>query len=222
MSRPRTLLALVVAGGAGCLLLVYLSSTGQLPPQLAVALALAPLFIGALAIGWRSRWRRSIFVVLAVAAAAAVHYRNALSQHVTALWLLQHVGGHATLAAVFGRTLLPGEEPLATRVARAVLPSMPPEVVRYSRGVTLAWTVYFVVMAILSLILYVGAGPARWSVFATLVSGPLVALMFVLEFALRRFMVPASHRASIAQTVAGFRALMRPQPSNLPARTSNG
>ena len=64
-------------------------------------------------------------------------------------------------------------------------------------------------MSVLSLALFFGAGPAVWSTFATLVSGPLVALMFVLEFAVRRFMVPASHRATIAQTVAGFRALMR-------------
>jgi hypothetical protein len=53
--------------------------------------------------------------------------------------------------------------------------------------------------------------------FATLVSGPLVALMFGAEFALRRYLVPASHRASIAQTVAGFRALTRtPAPCAIP------
>lgn len=222
MIRPRSLLALLVAGAAGCLVLVYLSSTGRLPPALAVGTALAPLFVAALALGWRTRWRGTVLFALLIAVAAAVRYRDVLSQHVTALWLLQHVGGHAALAAVFGRTLLPGEEPLATRVARAVLPSMPPEVVRYSRGVTVAWTVYFVVMAVLSLALYVGAGPARWSIFATLVSGPLVALMFVLEFTVRRFMVPASHRASIAQTVAGFRALMRSRQESLSAGAPHG
>jgi uncharacterized membrane protein len=38
-------------------------------------------------------------------------------------------------------------------VARAVLPSMPPAVVRYTRGVTVAWTVYFVVMTVVSVAL---------------------------------------------------------------------
>jgi uncharacterized membrane protein len=220
---PRTVLALVVAGAAGGLLLVYLSSTGRLPPPVSVGVALTPLLVGALIVSWRSRWRLPVLFVALVAVAGAVTYRVELSRHVAALWLLQHVGGHAVLAIVFGRTLLPGEQPLATRVARAVLPSMPAEVVRYTRGVTLAWTIYFVTMAVLSLALYLGVGAEAWSTFATLVSGPLVALMFVLEFALRRFTVPASHRASIAQTVAGFRALKRTRDEpNLHTRPSHG
>lgn len=209
MIGPRTVLALVVAGAAGGLAIVHLSSTGRLPPSVSVVVALAPLLLLALAFAWRSRWRAPVLLAVLAGAGAAVHFRAGLSQHVPALWLLQHVGGHGALAIVFGRTLLPGEVPLATRVARSVLPSMPPEVVRYTRGVTIAWTLYFVAMTALSVALYLGAGPAAWSTFATLVSGPLVGLMFVLEFALRRFMVPASHRATIAQTVTGFRALMR-------------
>jgi uncharacterized membrane protein len=220
---PRTVLALVVAGAAGGLLLVYLSSTGRLPPTISVLVALTPLLAAAVALAWRSRWRGPALVAVVAAVGAAVHFRAGLSQHVPALWLLQHVGGHGALAILFGRTLLPGAVPLATRVARAVLPSMPPEVVRYTRGVTVAWTLYFVAMAVLSLAVYVGAGSAAWSTFATLVSGPLVALMFVLEFALRRFNVPASHRATIAQTVAGFRALMRARGhSGLHAGPSHG
>jgi hypothetical protein len=47
--------------------------------------------------------------------------------------------------------------------------------------------------------------------------------MFVLEFAVRRRLLPASHCASIAQTVAGFRALMRdPAARALPARQPHG
>jgi hypothetical protein len=48
--------------------------------------------------------------------------------------------------------------------------------------------------------------------------------MFVLEFAMRRRVLPASHCASIAQTVAGFRRLVRAPaaPSTLPARQSHG
>lgn len=203
------MLALVVAGAAGGLALVHLSSTGRLPPSVSVLVALAPLILLAFAFTWHSRWRGPVALAVIALVGAAVHFRADLAQHVPALWLLQHVAGHGALAIMFARTLLPGEVPLATRVARAVLPSMPTAVVRYTRGVTVAWTLYFVAMAVLSLALYLSAGPAAWSTFATLVSGPLVGLMFVLEFALRRFMVPASHRATIAQTVAGFRTLMR-------------
>jgi len=57
-------------------------------------------------------------------------------------------------------------------------------------GVTLAWTIYFVAMTVISVALYVGSSTRTWSTFATVVSGPLVAVMFVLEFALRRRCFP--------------------------------
>ena len=217
MTSPRAVLATVVVVGALGLGLAFLSSTGRLPPPLAVGVAVAPALAGAVAVAWRTslRWPTA-GVALALLVAAALH-AGELSRHIRMLWFLQHAAGHALLALVFGRTLLPGAEPLATRVARAVLPSMPPAVVGYTRGVTVAWTVYFVVMTVVSVALYVGASAATWSMFATLVSGPLVALMFGAEFALRRYLVPASHRASIAQTVAGFRALTRtPAPCAIP------
>ncbi len=209
MIRQLAALAAVVAGAAACLVLAYLSSSGRLPPLLSVGIALTPLLAGAIALSWRSRLRWAVLLGVVALVVAAALQLDRLAQHVSALWFVQHVAGHAMLALVFGRTLLPGEMPLATRIAQAVLPSMPPAVVQYSRGVTLAWTIYFVTMAVVSVALYFGSSTAVWSTFATAVSGPLVALMFVLEFAVRRCVLPASHCASIAQTVAGFRALMR-------------
>jgi len=220
----RVVLAAVVAGAAGCLALAYLSSSGRLPPLLSVGIALTPLLAGAVALSWRSRLRWPVLLAAATLVVAAVLQLDWLAQHVSALWFVQHVAGHALLALVFGRTLLPGEIPLATRIAQAVLPSMPVAVVQYSRGVTLAWTIYFVTMAVVSVALYFGSSTAIWSTFATAVSGPLVALMFVVEFAVRRSVLPASHCATIAQTVAGFRALMREPATRpaLPARQSHG
>lgn len=69
--------------------------------------------------------------------------------------------------------------------------------------------IYFVAMTLLSVVLYVAGSAAVWATLVTLVSGPLVALILVSEFALRGRVLPASHCASIAQTVTGFRSLMR-------------
>lgn len=224
MITQRVALAAALAGAAACLALAYLSSTGRLPPLLSVGISLVAPLVGAVALSWRTRWRGLVlFVAIALAVIAALHL-DELAQRVSALWFIQHAGAHALLAIVFGRTLLPGETPLATRIAHAVLPSMPPEVVRYSRGVTVAWTIYFIAMTALSVLLYFGASTATWSAFATFVSGPLVAVMFALEFALRRRVLPASHCASIAETVAGFRRLMRvpAAPPTAPARQPHG
>jgi uncharacterized membrane protein len=198
----------VAAGAAGFLAVAYLSSTGALPPLLAVSVALAPLLAGAVALSWRSRLRWPVTLAALALVGAALLFQARLSQHISALWFVQHAGGNGLLAIYFGRTLRPGEVPLVTRIAGAVLPSMSTAVVQYSRGVTMAWTVFFIAMMLLSIGLYFGSSTAVWSTFATLVSGPLVVLMFVLEFALRRRTLPADQCATIAQSVAGFRALV--------------
>ena len=194
--------------GAAFLTLAFLGSSGRLPPPASVAFALFPPLAGVVAVCWRTRARWVALAGVIGVLAVALAYSSSLAAHVSALWFVEHVSINLLLAAFFGRTLLPGTEPLITRIARAMRPSMPQEVVEYTRAVTVAWTIYFAVMAALSITLYFGSSIAIWSAFATFVSGPGVALMFLFEFALRRRRVPGSH-ASIAQSIAGFRALVQ-------------
>lgn len=194
--------------GAVFLTLAFLGSSGRLPPPASVAFALFPPLAGVVAVCWRTRARWVALAGVIGVLAVALAYSSSLAAHVSALWFVEHVSINLLLAAFFGRTLLPGAEPLITRIARAMRPSMPQEVVEYTRAVTVAWTIYFAVMAALSITLYFGSSVAVLSAFATFVSGPAVALMFLFEFALRRRRVPGSH-ASIAQSIAGFRALVQ-------------
>ena len=216
--------------GAVFLTLAFLGSSGRLPPPASVAFALFPPLAGVVAVCWRTRARWVALAGVAGVLAVALAYSSSLAAHVSALWFVEHVSINLLLAAFFGRTLLPGAEPLITRIARAMRPSMPQEVVEYTRAVTVAWTIYFAVMAALSMTADLAHSTLRCrllamdsmkleaycsifffitsSVFATFVSGPGVALMFLFEFALRRRRVPGSH-ASIAQSIAGFRALVQ-------------
>jgi len=195
--------------GAVFLTLAFLGSSGRLPPPASVALALFPSLAGVVAVCWRTRARWVALAGVAGVLAVALVYSSSLAAHVSTLWFVEHVSINLLLAAFFGRTLLPGAEPLVTRIARAMRPSMPQEVVEYTRAVTVAWTIYFVLMAALSVALYFGSSIAVWSAFATFVSGPAVALMFLFEFALRRRRMPGLHHATIAQSIAGFRALVQ-------------
>lgn len=195
--------------GAVFLTLAFLGSSGRLPPPASVALALFPPLAGVVAVCWRTRARWVALAGVAGVLAVALVYSSSLAAHVSTLWFVEHVSINLLLAAFFGRTLLPGAEPLVTRIARAMRPSMPQEVVEYTRAVTVAWTIYFVLMAALSVALYFGSSIAVWSAFATFVSGPAVALMFLFEFALRRRRMPGIHHATIAQSIAGFRALVQ-------------
>jgi hypothetical protein len=58
-----------------------------------------------------------------------------------------------------------------------------PRLAHYSRQVTVAWTVFFVAMMCMSILLYLLAPISVWSAFANLATLPLVALMFIVEYA---------------------------------------
>ena len=86
----------------------------------------------------------------------------------------------------FARTLRPGATPLITRVATRIRGDLPPEVVRYSRGVTWAWTGFFAFCAIETLALALFAPLEVWSLFANVINYVLAALLFIVEYGLRR------------------------------------
>ncbi len=91
----------------------------------------------------------------------------------------------------FGRTLVPGRDPLVTSIARFVRGALEPDVERYTRRVTWAWCGFFAANAAISLALAALAPLAAWSLYANVLAYPLVALMFVAEYAYRRQRFPA-------------------------------
>jgi uncharacterized membrane protein len=91
----------------------------------------------------------------------------------------------------FGRTLVPGREPLVTAIARFVRGRLDPEVERYTRHVTWAWCGFFAANAAASGALAALAPLEAWSLFTNVLATPLFVLMFVAEYAYRRRRFPA-------------------------------
>jgi uncharacterized membrane protein len=120
------------------------------------------------------------------------------------LYLAQHVGIHLLLAFVFGSTLQAGREPLITSLARRVHGQVTVPMADYARKVTVAWTLYFVAMALLSAGLYAFAPFEAWAVFANLLTPLAMVLLFVGEFALRYRLHPEFERATLAQAVRAY------------------
>lgn len=123
------------------------------------------------------------------------------------LYLAQHVGIHLLLAFVFGSTLQQGREPLITALARRVHAGgggLTPPMAAYSRKVTVAWTLYFLTMAFLSVGLYALAPFEAWAVFANLVTPLAMLLLFVGEFVLRYRLHPEFERATLAQAMNAY------------------
>ncbi len=149
-------------------------------------------------------WRNGFAAALALASFGLIAaFSSDLVNRFELLYLAQHVGVHALLAGVFARSLLPGNTPLCTQLATWVHDDVTePPLWRYTRGVTVAWALYFTAVCIVSLALFRWGSFAVWTWFSTV--GTLVgtALMFVLENFARRFFLPAKDRIGLLRTIA--------------------
>ncbi|HZV53908.1 MAG TPA: hypothetical protein VFF82_03125 [Rhodocyclaceae bacterium] len=150
--------------------------------------------------------------ILVVAWAAGSHYLVATIKAgiwIDRLYLIQHVGMNVVLGVLFGRSLLGTRTPLVTVFASRVQKVMTPELLAYTRQVTLAWTLFFVAMATLSILLYLLTPIEVWSTFANILTLPLVAAMFVVENEVRKRVLPPDDQVGILAAVRAFRAGMR-------------
>ncbi|HDR9508014.1 hypothetical protein C5615_16965 [Burkholderia cepacia] len=173
-----------------------------------LAMALVPPLLLALGAALRSP-RRAWFVPAWLLAAAALWAARApLAQHFEWGLYLEHASFNVAMALLFGRTLAAGEVPLCTRFATMVHGhgAVTPAIARYTRQITLAWTLFFVAIAAVSTLLFATAPIVTWSTFANYLSLPLVAVMFAAEHACRRFALPHEPRPRMIEAVRAYRA----------------
>jgi uncharacterized membrane protein len=184
----------------------FTSATGE-SSGWGAGVALAPLG-AALVMGlWRlpSRWLASV-AALGVTA-LLVWLWPVLKSQVALLYYVQHLGIYCLLAAFFGRSLFGPGESLVTQMARSVHGGqLSHRQMVYTRKVTVAWTLFFAGMALVSSALFVMATAKVWSTFANLLGAPLIALMFLGEFLWRQHALPDEQRSTLAATVRAWRA----------------
>ncbi|MDE2401445.1 MAG: hypothetical protein KGL90_07240 [Burkholderiales bacterium] len=166
-----------------------------------------------------SHWGRAVAGVLGVLIVALMMWGlPRWHGELSVLYYLEHVGANLALGWMFGHTLLGGREPLVTRFARILRDGdMPPEVLSFTRGATLAWTLFFAGIATVSTALYLGASVAAWSTFSNLMSSPLVGLMFVGEYLVRRYKLRGIQHHSILDGMRSFHQFRSASPSGPPA-----
>ena len=194
----------MAAVAVGYPLLAYCAARTPAAHALSAGLAFVPLLLLA---AWliRNAPRRAALLLLAVLGGLwAWRSHDFLLAHYDWAYLLQHAGTLALLAVIFGRTLRPGEMPMIARFAQMVHGSLSPQVAHYTRGATWAWCAFFVAMAASSLALFAVAPFSAWSLFANLLTGPLVALMFGAEYLVRLRVLPAHDRAGLLQAFTAY------------------
>ncbi|HYN79485.1 MAG TPA: hypothetical protein VES73_17015 [Lamprocystis sp. (in: g-proteobacteria)] len=186
-------------------------------PALGSAVSLMPLLAIMAWLAWRSRRRSVMLLLFAGICLLLWSHRATLEQHFSWVYFIQHAGANALLAAMFGITLTRGRQPLCTRCARAVRGSLTPEVVRYTRHVTLGWTLFFLGISVISTLLFLFGQIDAWSVFANFLSFPLILLMFLAEHLVRLRLLPQLERHTIMDSILAFQAHPKPLPG-LPVR----
>ena len=203
---------LVMAGlaGAAYVLGAHWMMTRAPASQWNAVAVVAPMLALAAVLAWRRGRRALALVPAAVAAALAVHAWHGDGLAPETIYLGEHVAIHLLLACVFGLTLQAGREPLITALARRVHDSLTRDMVAYTRKVTVAWTVYFVAMATLSLALFVLLPFAAWATFANLVTPFAMLAMFVGEYLLRYRLHPEFERATLAEALRAYRSRNAP------------
>lgn len=97
---------------------------------------------------------------------------------------------NVALMVLFGRTLLPGATPLVARIASLWRGPLDPVLSLYTRRVTIAWTVFFALMVVESIVLALFAPLHIWSLFTNFLNYIFVLLFFVIEYQLRLICLP--------------------------------
>lgn len=177
---------------------------------------LAPMLVLVGVWAWRAHQRLLSLGALVVIAVLALRAARGAEMAAEPLYLAQHVAIHACLALWFGTTLRPGLTPLITGLAARVHRQLTPAMRAYTRNVTLAWTIYFVLMGVVSLLLYALAPFDTWATFANLLTPLAVALMFAGEYLLRYRLHPDFERVSMLDAVRAYMHPAAPPASSPP------
>ncbi len=196
---------------AVCILLLAYTSLShycntQGAHRLGASLAIAPVLALLVTLLWQTL--RATLAVPATALCGLLLYDTwpILEKNFSVVYLLQECGMYGILAVGFGRSLRSGDVALCTRLADRLHGPLSAAEVRYSRQVTLAWTVFFTTLGAIIVGLYVAAPLALWSGFVNFVTLPLVAAMFAVEHIVRRRVLPQTEHRGILETMRVFLA----------------
>jgi uncharacterized membrane protein len=199
--RRRLQLAAIIAFAVAYAGLSHYSNSAAKTHDLGVGLALGPVLAVGLLLIWR--WTHVTVALLAAAVVGMVlrHYWPILEKNFALVFLLQEGGFYSLMAASFGQSLLGKRVALCTQLADQVHGPLTPQEVLYTRRVTAAWTLFFILITAATLSLFVFAPLRIWSLFANFCVLPLIGLMFVAEYAVRQRVLPQVPRPGILAAV---------------------
>lgn len=196
--------ALFLLLGAGYQYLVHSAVAGGQIQPVRIALAFLPLFALAWWVATRARNKLRWSLILLAAGMTIAALERQEHWGLAAAYGIPHAVIYASLLWLFGHTLRHGVEPLVTRLARRVHGTLPPEMAAYTRGVTVAWCIFFTAQLAVSALLFSFASLSIWSLFVNVLNLPLLALMFAGEYVYRSLRHREFPHASFLDGIRAF------------------
>lgn len=194
-------IALLALSTVGYYALLYYAAVTTSHPQLSVLLALVPVVVIGALLGWGSPYRNWILGLGALAIGVIwLLLGKRIVENYMWFYLFQHAGINAGLTIFFGMTLFGQNTPLITRFAAIVHEELTPGQIRYTRKVTIAWTLFFLATAVISVGLFLFAPIEAWAFFANALYLPLTILMFAGEYLIRLRVLPDIKHVSLVET----------------------
>lgn len=169
------------------ILVHHVNASGQ-ASSLGAVLALIPIFLLVITFAWQAGSHVKSLALLLGSIIICWFSWPFVRQHTDIIFWIQDISLMMILLLTFGLTLQKGRKPLCVHFAEIINgdEALPPAHVNYARQVTVAWVVFFSMIIIISTLLFFLAPLAIWSIFVNFLTLPLVALMFLVEFMVRR------------------------------------
>jgi uncharacterized membrane protein len=194
-------LGFVAAAAAGYDVLSYYGTTHPDLANLGAALSLLPPLLVLVGVAWKSSLRGATPAALAACAALAWYAWPLLKSHFPLLFLMQQACMWGGLMVLFGASLRPGRTPLCSQMADLVHGPLSEPERRYTRRVTQAWCLFFGGVGTVGVALFFLAPAHVWSAFNNLWTLPLVAAMFLAEYAARLVTLPQTAHVGLFEAV---------------------
>src|ERR1700735_5216707 len=152
--RRRLQLAAVILFLLAYAALSHYSNSMAKTHDLGVGLAVGPVLTLSLLLLWR--WTHWGVALLAAATADALlrHYCPALERSFNWVYLIQEGGFYSLMAASFGQSLLGDRVALCTQLADKIHGPLTTQEVFYTRRVTAAWALFFILIVAVTLGLF--------------------------------------------------------------------
>lgn len=146
----------------------------------------------------------SVKVLLALIIGFTIWFISIDQSCFSCLYLLQYSAIMVVFMTWFGQSLLPNKQALCTQFSTYIHDVVSERLARYTYLVTIGWTVFFLLMLVTSFVLYTAVSIEAWSFFTYFLTTPLVGLMFLGEYIIRKQMLPASEALDFMSAIRAY------------------